>query len=142
MSLARATPELDILKLSTGATVSGLIGLTSRCPNVFKICIHFQASRLVEAATTVAPPSGFDDEPIVRQKEWALTDLAVGETPIPAESEFVVTLMLLHIFPCILNVDHTNREWKTVAGNIKHLRRIGTFVHRSGKADPSHVNYP
>jgi len=92
-------------------------------------------------ATSEAALAVLDDEP-VRRKECALTDLEVGETPIPAESEFVVMLMLLQIFPRILNVDHTNREWKTVAGNIEQLRRIGTFVHRSGKADPSHVNYP
>ena len=42
-------------------------------------CINFQASSLVDAATTAV----LDDEPVVRQKERALTDLGVVETPHP-----------------------------------------------------------
>jgi len=57
ISLARAMPKLEILRLggascgtATYATVDGLIGLASCCPNLSKLRIHFQASSLVDAA--------------------------------------------------------------------------------------------
>jgi len=146
MNLAGAMPKLEILRLGgapcrtrTGATVSGLISLASRCPNLSKLCIHFQASSLVHAATSAVTPAAVDDEPVVRRKDCALTDLEVGETPIPAESALTVALMLLQIFPRIFRVDYTNREWDTVAETIEDFGRIGAFVHRSGKADLSHI---
>jgi len=142
ISLARAMPKLEILKIggapcgtATGATVNGLICLASRCPNLSKLRIHFQASSLIDAATSAATPTTLDDGRIVRRKECALTGLVVGETPIPAESALTVTLMLLRIFPRI--VEYTNREWKTVVKTIEDFGRMGAFVHRSGKTDPS-----
>jgi len=148
ISLAQAMPKLEILHLgrapcgrATGATVDGLIGLASHCPNLSKLRIHFQASSLVDAATSAATQAALDDKPVAPWKECALTDLAVGETPIPAESALTVTLMLLQIFPHILNVKYTNRKWKTVTETVKRFRRMGAFVHRSGMANPSHTHY-
>jgi len=146
MSLARAMPKLEILQpgrascgTATGATADGPVSLASRCPNLSRLRIHFQGSSLVDAATsTTATPAVLDDEPVVRWKECALTDLSVGETPIPAESAMMVTLVLLQNFPRILNVGCTHREWKTVAETIKRFRRIGVLIHYSGKTDPSH----
>ena len=139
ISLARAMPKLEILQLGeapcktpTGITVNGLIGLASCCLHLSKLCVHFQAISLADAAVNAMTPSPSDDEPIARREDCALTDLTVGEIPIPAQSALMVTLILLQIFPRILNINYTNREWKTVAKTIKHFNRIGAFVHRSG----------
>jgi len=53
-----------------------------------------------------------------------------------------VTLVLLQIFPRILNVEYINQEWETVADTIERFGQIGAFVHRSGKAGPSHIHLP
>ena len=147
MSLALAMPKLEILRLGgapcgtpTGATVSGLVGLASRCPNLTKLRIHFQASSLVDVATSAATASVVDDNPVVRKNDCALTDLVVGEAPIPEESAMTVTLVLLQIFPRILNVDYTNQEWETVAETIEHFGQIGAFIRRSGETDPPHIH--
>jgi len=147
MNIARAMPKLEILQLggepcgtSTGVTVGGLFALASRCPNLTKLCIHFQASSLVDAATSAATASVVDDNPVVRKNDCALTDLVVGEAPIPEESAMTVTLVLLQIFPRILNVDYTNQEWETVAETIEHFGQIGAFIRRSGETNPSRIH--
>ena len=142
MSLARVMPKLEILQLGKrpcrtpgGATVNGLIGLTCCCPHLSKLCIHFQATSLVDAATsaTASPPP--DDEPVFLRKDCALTDLDVGEIPIPAGSGSTIALILLRIFPRIREVKsgHNTPEWKAVAQTIKKSRQIKAFVHRSSK---------
>ena len=145
-SLARAMPKLEVLRLGglpckipTGITVNGLIGLSSRCPRLSKLCIHLQAASFVEAATSATMSCPAEEPVNYRNEDCALTDLEVGETPIPARSGLTVALTLLQIFPRILNVKYTNGEWGTVAGTIKDFRRIGGFVHRSSKAHPSHL---
>jgi len=140
VSLGRAMPKLEVLQLGgtpcktpTGITVEGLIGLACLCPHLSELRIHFQATSLVEAATRAAVliPS---NEPVVQRKDCVLVDLEVGETPIPARSGLTVALMLLQIFPRMLNVKYKNREWKTVAETVRDFRRFGGFVHQSSKA--------
>ena len=115
MNLARAMPKLEILQLGgtpcdsrTGITVNGLIGLAHRSPHLSKLRVHFQATSLVEAATgaAVLPPS--DGEPVVLQEDCPLTNLEVGGIPIPMQSGLSVALVLLQIFPRILNIEYTN----------------------------------
>ena len=75
-----------------------------------------------------------DDETVDRRVDCALTDLEVGEIPIPAQSSLTITLVLLQIFPGILNVKHTNRERKVVGKTIKDFRRIRSLVNRTRPA--------
>jgi len=140
MSLARAMPKLEILRLGhmpcqipTGVTVSGLIGLARRCPHLSRLRVHFRATSLVEAVTSAATLSPPDGEPFIQREGCALTDLEVGKIPIPAQSELTVAHILLQIFPRILNVEFTNQEWKTVAETVKYFRQIATFVRRTGE---------
>ena len=143
VDMARAMPKLEILQLGdmpceipTGITFNGLIGLARLCPYLSILRIHFQAASLVEAATSAATLSPYD-EPIDRWEDCALKDLEVGETRIPAQSGLKVALILLQIFPRILKIVYSNQEWKTVATTIKDFRRIGVLVHRSGIVHPS-----
>ena len=139
-SLAEAMPKLEILRLGkepcaapTGVTVNGLIGLARLCPCLSKLRIHFQAANLVEAANNAATPSPSDDEQAIdRREDCALADLEVGDIRIPARSGLKVALILLQIFPRILNIKYTNEEWSSVAEIIGDFRRIRAFVHRSG----------
>ena len=141
MCLAKAMPKLEILQLGdapcatpTGVTVKGLIGLAHLCPHLSELCIHFQAASLVEAAASAATLSPSNGKPIVLRKDCALTDLEVGEIPIPARSGSTVAHVLLLIFPHILNVRFTDQDWKTVAETVKYFSRIATFVYHTGKA--------
>ena len=137
--LTQAMPKLEVLMLGgepcetpAGVTVNGLVTLTSSCPRLSRLRIHFQVDSLVSAATgaSTAPP---DDTPVAKREDCALTVLEVGEIPIPLGSAMTVTLVLLQIFPHILNVEYTNEEWKIVEENIKNFRQIGTFLRRMGK---------
>ena len=140
-SLAEAMPKLEILRLGkepcatpTGAvTVNGLVDLARLCPYLSKLRIHFKAANLVEAANNAATPSPSDDERAIDRREGcALADLEVGDIRIPARSGLKVALILLQIFPRILNIKYTNEEWSSVAEIIGDFRRIRAFVHRSG----------
>jgi hypothetical protein len=99
----------------TGATVNGLIGLASRCPELSELRIHFQVSSLVAAATRAAKLRPSDDQPAFRQKVCALKVLEVGETPIPVKSVSTVALFLLQIFPRIHTIKYDNPRWEQVA---------------------------
>ena len=149
MSLARAMPKLEILQLGTepcktptGVTVNGLIYLAYRCPHLSKLRIHFQVTSLLEAEDIATLSSPSDGEYVVRWGDCALTELEVGRIPIPAGSAPAITLILLQIFPRILDVNYTNSAWKTVAETIKRFRRIGAFVRRSGKLHQSCIPLP
>ena len=145
VSLARAMPKSEVLQLGrapcktpTGITANGLINLAYRCPRLSKLCVHFRANTLVEAVASATVQSR-SDEPVSRGEDCALTELEVGRTPIPAQSGLAVALILLQIFPRILNVKYTNHEWKTVTKTIKDFGRIGGFVHRSSKTPITHL---
>ena len=135
-ALSQAMPKLEVLRLggvpcgtSTGATFDGLVDLSLRCPRLTKLHVHFHVDSLIDATVNVTTST--DGEPIFWREDCALTDLEVGNIPIPPQSALVVTLSLLQIFPRILNiVDYTNPEWETVAEAIKKFRQVGTLVHR------------
>jgi len=146
ISLARAMPKLEILRLgttpcatSTGVTVNGLIALARLCPRLSTLRLHFQAATFVEAATSAATLLDPSDSGLVQREDCALTNLEVGKTPIPAQSGLTVALVLLQIFPRILNIGYTNPEWRSVEGTIKNFRQVRAFVHHTGKAHPSYA---
>jgi len=145
VSLAQAMPKLEILRLgrepcatATGITVNGLVGLACCCPRLSELRIHFQATTLIEATTSATIPSP-SDEPVVRREDCTLTNFEVGKTPIPARSELAVAHILLQIFPRLLEIEYTNRDWKTVGETIKDFRRIEGFVRRASKVHQLHI---
>lgn len=146
IALAQAMPKLEILQLGdvpcetpTGVTVHGLITLASCCPRLFRLRIHFRANSLVDAAKNAATTPPPINKPIVPREDCVLTHLQVGNIPIRAKSQSAtrVTLMLLQIFPCILNIEYVHPGWKIIADNIKDFRRIGAFVRHTGEARQS-----
>ena len=112
--------------------------LTIFGPSLIIVPVRNLGHSLVDAEAGAAIPSPSGEDPVVRWGDCALSNLEVGETPIPAGSALTVALVLLQIFPRILEVEYINREWKLVAETIDRFRRIGTFVHCSSKTDPSH----
>ena len=147
LNLARAMPKLETLQLGgkpcatpNGITFNGFIGLARLCPHLSKLCIHFQPTTLVEAATSASALPSSKNEPVIRREDCALTVLEVGNTPLPAQSNMEVALILFQIFPRILNIKYINKEWRAVAQTIQWLRQVATFVHRAGKAwHPTHT---
>lgn len=138
-TLAQAMPKLEVLKLgdapcheTTGATVKGLIDLTFLCPHLSKLRIHFQADTLFDAAMNAVSTPLPEEEPDSQREDCALTDLEVGDTPIPPQSGMKIALLLLQIFPRIRTVRYTNREWRAVAKTVKNFKQIGTYVRRIG----------
>ena len=139
IDLAQSMPKLEVLQLggtpcttSTGATVHGLIALAFRCLRLSELRIHFRGDSLVDAVASAAITLPLTDEPVVLREECALTNLEVGWISIPAQSATKVALMLLRIFPRILDVKYANPGWEGVVENIKDYRRICAFVRHAG----------
>jgi hypothetical protein len=133
-ALARAMPKLEILqlgrapcKIPTGATVQGLIILSSSCPNLSKLRIHFQGHTLVDAATTFPPT----DKPAIPREGCVLTDLEVGYIPIPVQEATKIAQVLLRLFPRINHVEFIHRGWERVEEYIKDFRRTGALVRHA-----------
>ena len=140
-TLAQGMPMLEVLRLgddpcrtSTGATVNGLISLARRCTPLAELRLHFQASSLANVVKNAAGTS--PDELIIRREECALKNLEVGRIPIPAGSSLGIALVLLQIFPRILDVRYINPAWEGVTKTIKDFRRVGTFVYHAGEIHP------
>ena len=136
--LVQAMPQLEILKLGDapcrarrGATVKGLITLAHGCRHLSELRIHFQAASLGGVTADLPVPS--DDETVVRRQDCVLTELEVGEIPISTDSLLVTTMVLLQIFPRLLNIEFVDKRWKSVAENIKLFQQIGSFVQHAGK---------
>ena len=147
-NMAQAMPKLEILLLDyppcgtpTGITVNGFIALARLCPRLSKLSVHFRATTLVEAANSATAWSPPNCKPVIRLEDCVLTSLMVGMTPIPARrSKLAVAHILLQIFPRILNIEYDRYEdvgWRAAAEIIKNFRRIGNFVHHTGKAYPT-----
>ena len=143
MDLAQAMPRLEILKLGDapcgtirGVTVRGLMALARDCRHLSELRIHFRASSLAEAVDDVGVLVPSDGGTVVRRNDCVLTVLEVGEIPISPNSVLVVTMILLQIFPYLLNVKFIEGGWKDVAENIKLFQRIGYFVQHAGKCVP------
>lgn len=140
LNLAEAMPKLRILQLGrppcriiTGVTFKGLVALACRCLQLTKLCVHFQAHGLAGAIASTEPLFPPEREAVVPRANCALTDLQVGETPVPPRSTLAISMTLLQIFPQILNVEHTNPHWRNVADAIKLFRRIGRHIHHTSK---------
>ena len=142
MDLARAMPKLKILRLGGapcriggGVTVKGLIALGRGCRLLSELRIHFETASFVEVATGVMVPTPSNGETIALQQSCALTNLDVGRIPIPTSDGTVlkVTMILLRIFPRLLNVKYVEMKWKEVVKIINLSRQIGDFVQRTGK---------
>jgi len=140
-NIARAMPRLEILKLGKtpcethgGVTVQGLITLSTHCLRLSELRVHFQGDTLFNMAKNAETIALASAEPVPPREDCALTDLEVGEIVIPPRSTMKITLLLLQIFPRIIHVRYENREWKSIAVNIRNFRRIGILVRRTGKA--------
>ena len=139
-TLAQAMPKLETLQLGEqpcqtpgNVTARGLIALARHCPCLFTLRIHFRTDSFVAIASEVIPvPSS--GPPLVN---CDLAKLEVGETPISQRHGLPVFLTLLCIFPRLLLIDYVDEGWKWVADNIILSKRIGSFVHHSGKAHTS-----
>ena len=139
-TLAQAMPKLETLQLGQqpcqtpgNVTVRGLIALARHCPCLFTLRIHFRTDSFVAIASEVIPvPSS--GPPLVN---CDLAKLEVGETPISQRHGLPVFLTLLCIFPRLLLIDYVDEGWRWVADNIILSKRIGSFIHRSGRAHPS-----
>ena len=140
ISLAESMPRLKILQLGgppcrapTGVTFKGLVALACRCLQLTRLCIHFQAHGLANATTSTEPPPPSEHAAASPRTICALTDLEVGEAPIPQRAAFAVAITLLQIFPQLLHIKYGNPQWKNVADAIKLFRRIGGHVHHASK---------
>jgi hypothetical protein len=141
INLAQAMPKLEVLQLGgapcetpTGVTFKGLIALACRCPQLSELRVHFRADSLVEATTSGEPPPLSERAATISRTNCALTDLHVGEIPIPEGSALAVALVLLQVFPHILNIKRHNPQWKSVAETIELFKRIGGHVRYAGEA--------
>jgi hypothetical protein len=118
--LAQAMPRLEALWLGgepcgtpTGVTAKGLAALASHCPNLSHLRIHFRADSFnALPAISGTPRVGT----AVPQRECALTDLDVGQIPIPEESTLMVAQTLVRIFPNITRLDYPDdsEDWEKV----------------------------
>jgi hypothetical protein len=140
ISLAQAMPKLKILRLGgtpcripTGVTFKGLITLACNCPQLSELRIHFRADSLVEATAGGEPLSPSERSAALLQAGCALTDLYVGEIPIPGGSALAVALTLLRVFSRILDIHHVNPEWEAVEDEIERLKQTGVHVRQTGQ---------
>jgi len=139
ISLSRAMPKLEILALgdppcgqsTTGITTKGLLALARHCQKLSILCVHLRVASLSE-------PPGIPG--IVRNAgsvalwtDCALTELEVGETPVPEGSAMIIALTLLRIFPRLGSIEFSDEGWKEVKNAINRSREIIDF---SGKQRP------
>ena len=121
IDLSRAMPKLQFLHLcyrpcsqfTGGVTTKGLVALAYNCPNLSSLCVHFQVDSLC------TPTTGLETTSDIRHSvSWAgcaLTELVVGEIPMPEESASTVALTLLRIFPRIEIINEMfSDEWDEV----------------------------
>ena len=141
-NLSRAMPKLESLLLddvpcyqfTTGVTAKGLIALAHNCPKLSLLRVHFQV------ATLGVAPAGPGISPWAKSTApWvacALTELVVGETPLPEESVLRVAMTLLLIFPQItfIHAGDNEEEWEEVQSAINDSKRI---IEHSSKQHPS-----
>ena len=149
-SLAQAMPKLEVLQLGgipcetgSGVTVHGLITLASHCLHLSTLMIHFQADSFASAVTSAGARFPSINEPPVPREECALTVLEVGRIPFAVQDTATIAMLLLEIFPHILELKYTSqRKWQQVAENIRNFKRIGPFVRCASKARPVTTNNP
>ena len=130
ISLSRAMPKLESLELGDtpcdqstgGVTTKGLLALAHHCPNLGTLCVHLQVASLSE------PPGIPGIVPsAVPAASWtgcALTELVVGNTPVPEGSAIIIALTLLRIFPRLDCIEFINDGWKEVGNAISCSKEI------------------
>ena len=146
--LAQAMPKLEILRLGgapcsalTGVTLKGLVALACHCVQLSELCVHLEAGKLAEAATSTELPRPSENAAIIPRTNCALRNLQVGKAPIQRQVTSAVALTLLQVFPKILNVEYIDPQWENVAETIKLFKRIGGHVDRTSKAPLLHLKY-
>ena len=124
--IARAMPRLEALlfgypcQTPTGITAKGLTALAYYCPRLSTLRVHFQVSSLDPQGIPGDTPGGGPTIPA----DCALTELDVGEIPLPIESVSVVALALLRIFPRIDDIDSCDGEWEKVMDAIRRSKQL------------------
>jgi hypothetical protein len=135
--IARAMPRLEILQLGespcqtpAGATAKGLVALAHHCPNLTSLIIHFRVDSFN------APPliAGTRHTETTTRRDCALTDIDVGQIPIPEESVLTAALTLVRIFPNLVSIDYTDENWGKV---LDAIYLSGQIVDCSSKERPS-----
>ena len=128
--VARAMPRLELLHLGdpcqtpAGITVKGLAALAHHCLHLSSLCVHFQVASLDPPVIPgVAPGGGLT----VPWEDCALTDLCVGDIPLPEESVAMVALTLLHIFPRIEYIRGSDYEWGKVGDLIYRSKQLADY---------------
>ena len=130
INLSRTMPKLESLALgdvpcrqiTTGVTTKGLLALAHHCPKLSALCVHLQVASLCEppGIPGMVPGAG----PAASWTDCALTDLNVGEVPVPEGSAMIIALTLLRIFPRLCSMEFTNEEWDEVENAINCSREI------------------
>jgi hypothetical protein len=130
INLSRAMPRLETLGLgdvpcrqtTAGVTTKGLVALAHHCPNLRYLRIHFQVNSLSDppAIPGIVPNAGS----AVLWTDCALTNLDVGEIPVPEESALTIALTLLRIFPRIEIIDGADEEWEKLHNAINRSKEI------------------
>jgi hypothetical protein len=111
--MARAMPKLEFLALGdgscqtpTGVTAKGLIALAHYCSDLYSLGIHFRVDSLRTLPMIAGTPCVGT---AAQRRDSALTDLDVGQIPMPEESVLMVALTLVRIFPNISIVVRVHR---------------------------------
>ena len=55
---------------------------------------------------------------------------------MPPQYSLTAVLVLLRIFPRLLNIEYVDEGWKWIADTIALSKQIDSFVHRSGTTCP------
>ena len=120
--MARAMPNLILLHLGeppcqtpTGVTAKGLAALAYYCIHLFSLRIHFQVTSL---GPLTIPRAASDGEPTIPRGDCRLTNLQVGQIPMPEGSALVVAPALLRIFPHIISIRYSDEGWSKVVDAI------------------------
>ena len=130
ISLSRAMPKLEFLELggapcdqiAGGVTTKGLLALAYHCPKLHALRIHLQVASLSEppGIPRMIPTTG----PAASWTDCALTELVVGETPVPEGSAIIIALTLLRIFPRLDYIGFTGDGWEEVESAIWRSKEI------------------
>jgi hypothetical protein len=113
-------PKLETLRLGegpcqtpTGVTAKGLAVLAHHCPDLSSLSIHFRVDSFHALPAIAGTPHVGTAAP---RRDCALTDLSVGQIPMPEESVLMVALTLVRIFPNISWIEYKyNENWEKVS---------------------------
>ena len=120
IDLSRAMPKLKYFRLgnapcrqtTTGVTAKGLLALAHHCPSISALRVHFQLASL--SAPLASPGMTSNAEFTTLWTDCALTDIEVGEMPVPEGSASAIALSLLRIFPRLRSIKFIDEGWEEV----------------------------